>query len=149
MANIDRRAHFGNELLNPDVVNWLLCMTEAEVGGQGVKAQTAFMETIFNRAMARNQSLWVCLHTRYFPNITYSRARASLANIGYMHKKYDAILQNVLDLSNFANGGTGNASENVGFGRNGYLTASFNGEKFGVEEADLAWAKSADFVVQP
>lgn len=51
------RSKFANELANPSVRDMLMRLTKGEVGNQGALAQQAFMETVFNRAAARGQTL--------------------------------------------------------------------------------------------
>ncbi len=135
---VDRSA-FAGELSDPSVRNRLFAMTEAEVGGQGPQAQQAFMESVFNRAQSRGQTLSQTLSGSYFPQQTYDRASA-LAGSPALGAKYSGLLGQVSGGSNVANFATGNASGTVGFGALGYQTTSYGGEKFGVEQADLGWA---------
>ncbi len=131
------RQKFGKELENPEVLNRLYGYTNAEVGNQGPQAQQAFMESIFNRAHARDQTLAETLSGSYFPQITHFRARQPLSEAQQGH--YGDIAQNVLGGSNIANYATGNASGTVGFA-GGPRTAGFGGERFGIEGPDARWA---------
>ena len=133
------RSSFAAELANPAIRNKLFAMTEAEVGGQGAQAQQAFMETIFNRGSARGMSLDQVLSDKaYFPKQTFDNAQRWMG--GGLDAKYGDALGRVRGGSNLANYATGNASGDVGFG-GGPQTAAFGGEKFGVEKADMSWAK--------
>lgn len=135
------RSSFASELDDPKVRSRLLALTEAEVGSQGPEAQQAFMETIFNRAAARKQSLWDTMHGSYFPDITHERT-ASKTGDPSLERKYGDIYKSVYGGSNIANYATGNASGTVGFA-GGPKTAEFNGERFGIEGSDKTWAESA------
>lgn len=135
---LDRRS-FDEELKNPEVRKRLLAVTEAEVGSQGEDAQKAFMETIFNRAKARGQSLWDTLHGSYFPATTHSKADALMGD-KRLEEKYRSIYESVIGGSNITNGATGNASGDVGFG-GGPETFRSGWERFGIEAPDLPWWK--------
>jgi len=135
----DGRRAFASELADPAVKSRLFAMTEAEVGGQGPQAQTAFMESVFNRASARGQTLQQTLGANYYAPESISRV-ASLRNDPLLSAKYDDILKQVQGGSNVSNWATGNASGSVGFG-GGPQTAMIAGEKFGIEKPDLAWAR--------
>ena len=141
LANL--RTGFGNELTDPRVKNALFGLTHAEVGGQGPQAQQAFMETVFNRAAARNKSLADTINDRaYFPAITHQRAaRGAPAN---MADHYSGLLDQVSGGSNVSNFATGNASGTVGFA-GGPQTYAANGERFGVEGPDRKWATQVGF----
>lgn len=133
------RSSFDAQLSDPIVRARLFAITNAEVGGQGAQAQQAFMETIFNRASARNMSLASVLNDRgYFPAETFANADRFM-NDPAMEQKYAAMLAQVRAGSNVSNYATGNASGSVGFG-GGPQTFTAGGEKFGVEKPDMAWA---------
>lgn len=133
----DDRAKFSEELKDPAVAARLAAYTEAEVGSQGPAAQQAFIESIMNRASARNQTLRQTLSGSYFPAVTHMRAMQFMNNPKLM-AKYGAIISAVLGGSNISGLATGNASGSVGFG-GGPLTVIIGGEKYGVERADIAW----------
>lgn len=134
----ERRARFQNELQDPKIRNRLLALTHAEVGNQGPKAHQAFMETLFNRADARGQSLWDTMHGPYFPQITHQRTSARTGD-PRLDQQYGNLLQEVASGSNVANFATGNASGTVGFA-GGPQTAAYGGERFGIEGPDRRWA---------
>ncbi len=134
------RSSFNAELSDKSLLTRLFAMTNAEVGGQGSAAQQAFMETIFNRASARGMSLASVLNDRgYFPAETFANADRFMADPAMLEQKYAALLAQVRAGSNLSNYATGNASGSVGFG-GGPQTFAAGGEKFGIEQADMAWA---------
>ena len=51
------RSAYAQELANPDTRRLLMASTEAEVGDQSPAAQQAYMESVMNRASARNTDL--------------------------------------------------------------------------------------------
>ena len=132
------RSRYADELADPTVRAQLYGITHAEVGGQGPQAQQAFMESVFNRAAARGQSLSQTLgDRRYFPRETFDRAARGAPSD--MLPLYDTHLQSVLGGSNLAQFATGNASGGVGFA-GGPQTYSAGGERFGIEGPDRKWA---------
>lgn len=133
------RASFADQLSNPATRERLLSIAHAEVGGQGPQAQQAFLETILNRAAARNQTLDQTLSGSYFPAVTYQRAARGLND--QQRLQYDPILKDVMGGSNVANYATGNASGTVGFA-GGPQTSAYNGERFGIEGPDRKWAEA-------
>lgn len=130
------RGRFAKELADPRVRDRLIAYTQAEVGGQGPEAQQAFMETIFNRAIARNQPLAQVLSGSYFPATTHTRAARPVGDT--MRASYEPIIGKVMAGSNITNYATGNASGTVGFA-GGPQTAAFGGERFGIEGPDKGW----------
>lgn len=104
------RARLVAELNRPEVKDRLMALTGVEVGGQGAEAARAFVETVFNRALARNQSLERTMQTDYYPN---------LGNTGSLtpadRSRMTAIIDDVVRGSNSTNYATGNASGTVGF----------------------------------
>jgi hypothetical protein len=146
MDLISARSLFAPELQNPAIRSRLFGMTHAEVGGQGPEAQQAFLETIFNRAAARNQPLAQTLSGSYFPAVTYNRAVRGVNDS--QRGRYEELLGQVLGGSNVGNYATGNASGTVGFA-GGPQTAAYGGERFGVEGPDRSWAQQMGFGGQP
>jgi uncharacterized protein (TIGR02594 family) len=104
-----QRARFADELKNPEAARLLAASTEAEVGGQGPKAQQAYIESVMNRASARGKTLTDTLRDRrYYPPTTINKldrpvGAGAQANI-------DAISRSVLAGSNISNFATGNES---------------------------------------
>jgi hypothetical protein len=135
----DIRAQHEAELQDPTTRYELYNLTHNEVGGQGPEAQQAFMESVLNRATARNQSLAETINdTHYYPAQSFKTAALS----GQHMANYNDILQNVIDGSNISRYATGNASGGVGF-NGGPRTASFGGEHFGIEGPDQGWHGAA------
>ena len=135
------RSQFKAELQDPNTRTKLLALTHAEVGNQGPDARQAFLETVINRAQARNQPLSAVIHDQqYFPAITHQRAARGIDP--QTAQEYAPILDNVLNGSNVAHYATGNASGTVGF-NGGPQTAAYGGERFGVEGPDRNWATKA------
>ena len=133
------RSSFDAELANPAVRARLLAITNAEVGSQGPQAQQAFMETVFNRASSRGQTLDQTLRGSYFPKTTYDAADRVMGSPA-METKYADMLAKVRGGSNLSNYATGNASGTVGFA-GGPQTFAANGERFGIEGPDRRWAE--------
>ena len=135
------RSKISPELQDPAVRSQLYAVTEAEVGSQGPAAQQAFMESVLNRAQARGMTVAQVLSDRsYFPATTMARA-ARVASDPQLATKYSALTDNVLQGSNVSNFATGNASGTVGFA-GGPKTFEAQGEHFGVEAPDAAWARA-------
>lgn len=130
------RTRFLDELANPAVRDRLIAYTRSEVGGQGPQAQQAFMESIFNRAVARNQPLAKTLSGSYFPAVTHQRAMRPVSEAE--RAAYTPLVSDVLGGSNVAKYATGNASGTVGFA-GGPQTAAYGGERYGVEGPDRGW----------
>ena len=141
------RSKFIDELADPGVKSGLLALTHAEVGNQGPQARQAFMESVINRAAARNRSVADTVYDRnYYPDITFRRMRQGVP--AHLAGDYDRLLQQVAQGSNVSNFATGNASGSVGFA-GGPHTYSANGERFGVEGPDRKWAQSVGFAGGP
>ncbi len=130
------RSQFYKELRNPEVMCHFAGRLHTEVGSQGRDAQIAWCETTFNRAAARGKSLMTTLCGHYFPRSrdgTYTPIRIN-------NPAYFALIRKVAEEgTNTTYGATGNASGTVGFGRRGFQTAAYRGERFGVEEGDKKW----------
>ncbi len=133
------RQKFADELKDPEVAARLAAYVEAEVGGQGEKAQRAFIESIMNRADARGQTLRKTLDGSYFPRETHERARR-YSRDPRIQEKHKKAIEAVLGGSNTSGYATGNASGSVGFA-GGPRTSSYGGENFGIEGPDLKWAR--------
>lgn len=123
--------------IDPKTAVELYKLTQNEVGGQGIEAQQAFLETVFNRAKVRKQSIADTINDRnYYPAASFKEVPL---HDGVDTTDYQDVLNNVINGSNISDFATGNASGNVGFG-GGPQTAQFGGEKFGIEEPDLRGA---------
>ena len=133
------RSQFKNDLQNPEIRNRLIALTHAEVGNQGPEAKQAFLESVVNRAAARNQPLSSAINDpSYFPRITQQRAARGVP--GDLAGGYQPLVDAMAGGSNTANYATGNASGTVGF-NGGPQTAAYGGERFGIEGPDRAWAQ--------
>lgn len=133
------RARYAQELNDPALAARLAGITHAEVGGQGPEARQAFMESVLNRAAARNQTLGQTLTGSYFPAVTYERA-GRLAADPRIVGQYGDMTRATLGGSNVGQFATGNASGTVGFA-GGPQVAAYGGERFGIEGPDAAWAR--------
>lgn len=130
------RDRLAEELKDPRIRDRLIAYTKAEVGGQGPQAQQAFIESIFNRAVARRQTLERTLSGSYFPDVTHQRAQGPVGEA--QRASYAPLVRDVLGGSNLSNFATGNASGTVGFA-GGPQTYAAGGERFGVEGPDKGW----------
>ena len=103
--------------MTPGVKEKLYKLTQAEVGGQGEKAQQAFMETVANRAAITGRTIdSIVSDKRYYePIVTKGNGNVNnLASVSESVKgKYDKILKKVIEGSNITNGATHNASGSV------------------------------------
>ena len=134
------RSSFIDETNDPAVRERLMRLTEAEVGGQGPAATHAFMETVFNRAAARGQSLTEAMNdSGYYPAVSLRGKAPSDRDM------YGKALDNVLSGSNVSNYATGNASGRVMFAGGPQTYAPGTGERFGREGPDLGWANSIGY----
>lgn len=138
-----------NELLvqwnNPTIRAAVQARIEIEVGSQGEKAQQAFLECISNRSVSRYDGDLVKAvnnHDGYYPQKDNSRWKNLSGQIDdTLEEKYKNIGHKVFkEASNISKYATGNASGSVGFG-GGPQTLHTGGEKFGIESADIGWAK--------
>lgn len=102
-----QRLQFEYELeKNPRLMTKLTYLVDKEVGTQGTKAQQMFLETVMNRAVAREEKIADVLTPAYYPPL-----RKGVRPVGKAkEKKYAALLDNVLEGSNLSNFATDNAS---------------------------------------
>lgn len=136
---LDMRAQQAQELEDPRVLGQMFNLTHNEVGNQGPEARQAFMETLFNRATARGQSLEQAINDRrYYPRVSYRPASLGPETIN----DYTNTLTNVTGGSNLSRYATGNASGRVSF-NGGPHTYAAGGERFGIEGPDLGWHPNA------
>jgi hypothetical protein len=129
------RQSYAEELKNnPKLKQDLFDLAEAEVGGQGVVAKQAFMESVLNRAAARGQTLAQAIHDRaYYPNTTMRKVGTGRGN------RAEEQLMEVFEGSNISNWATGNASHGVGFAGGPKTLDLGTGDYFGTEGPDLKW----------
>lgn len=96
--------------MNPETEALLFSSAKAEVGNQGEEAIQAYMESVFNRAMATNKSLYEILSDPgYYPDQTKNQLSTETTANG----QYSAILEQVLNGSNVSQFATDNASADV------------------------------------
>ena len=128
----NERSQFSAELQDPDIKQRLFSLTHQEVGNQGQTAQHAFIETVFNRAAARGQTLRRTMAHDYYPNQSLRYVPGA---------NYQGTLDAVMGGSNVSGLATGNASLDVGFA-GGPQTFKAGGERFGIEGPDRGWARA-------
>jgi hypothetical protein len=128
----DARAVFADELSKPAIRDRLMALTHKEVGSQGRQAQNALIETVINRAAARKQSLDQTMRLGYYPNMGNTNALSE-----EQRQQYGPMIDEAIGGANISNYATGNASKKVDVGAE---TFESQGERFGVEERDRAWA---------
>lgn len=142
------RSHHKQWLSNPVVRDRIIALTKQEVGGQGPGAQLKFMESLFNRSDSRFQGdvMRVLNQSDYYPNLG---SPASLSNKD--RESMGPLLERVVnENTNESNYATGNSSFDpktgrvVGFNK-GVETSYDNGEHYGVEGPDMAWAQGKGF----
>ena len=136
------RAKLFQQMNDPNIRAAVFARVDIEVGGQGPKAQQAFMEAIANRAAARRMSLYDVVSNKdgYYPRKDdYKWKNAASKADPNLEKKYSDMANTVGSGSNIAKFATGNASGTVGVGQQ---TFESNGERFGIENPDAGWAKS-------
>jgi len=91
-------------------------LTQAEVGGQGARAQQAFMETVANRSAIQGKTIDFTVSDRryYEPIMGEGKSINTLRAVSDSTRaKYDKILNKVIEGSNITNGATHNASAGV------------------------------------
>jgi len=110
LTNIRQR--FGNELENPEIHRLLAASTAAEVGGQGPEAEQYYIESVFNRAAARNRSLRQTVRdSEYYPPTTINRLDDSIQPA--KQAQIDKIIASIMAGANESNFATGNESGQV------------------------------------
>jgi hypothetical protein len=128
----DARAAFSDELREPAIRYRLMALTHKEVGSQGRQAQKALIETVINRAAARKWSLDQTMRLGYYPDMGNTNALSE-----EQRQQYGPMIDEALGGTNISNYATGNASKKMDVGAE---TFESQGERFGVEERDRAWA---------
>jgi hypothetical protein len=134
-----QRTRFADELRDSATHERLLRLTQAE----NPQNPQAFMESVMNRAAARQQTLTEAMNDRhYYPRVSLvGRTPQDRATM-------EAALNRVLGGSNMIHYATGNASLNVGFGYGHGARDPFTyrdpvtHERYGIEnrESDIRWA---------
>src|SRR4030095_9323867 len=122
------RSGFADELADPEVRQQIYSLTDNEVGDKGPAPHQAFIETLFNRAQKRGQSLYQAATDRnYYPKVSF-RPRPGA--------DYRDNLLAALNGSDISGGATGNASGSVGFA-GGPQTFATGGERAAIEGPHL------------
>jgi hypothetical protein len=104
LANVRKR--FADELLDPDMHRLLAASTAAEVGGQGPKADQYYIESVFNRAAARNRSLKKTVtDSDYYPSTTLNKLGKTFS--AAEQARIDKIIDSVMGGSNESDFATG------------------------------------------
>ena len=147
------RARFAAEMQNPEVRDRMAALVEAEVGSQGPQAKQALIESIYNRAASRGQTLERTMQRDYYEPMRTGKFERALGNLTPEQRaSAEAIRGEVVGGSNISQFATGNWSGRPGGGlggRGGYPTTSFRGEQFSVQAADVKWAQQARVGGQP
>jgi hypothetical protein len=111
----------------------LFSLASNEVGSQGEQAHLAFVESVFNRATARGQTLKRTMASDYYP----AKSRRYVPGADYQ----DA-LNTVMSGSNRSQLATGHAEGGSGVSfAGGPRVLSTGGEDFGIEGPDMQWAR--------
>ena len=122
----------------PEVRERLYRLAKVEVGGQSPDAASAFFETVFNRAVARCQTVKRAADDAdYYPRVSvrgkpYSKRDEAM---------FGEALQRVREGSNISRLATGNASGHVGFAGGPQTYAPGTGERYGIEGPDVGWVR--------
>ena len=134
------RARIAQELqTNPDLRRKLMASTLAEVGDQGSTAMQAYLESVMNRAIARNQSLDHTISSNYYPPQTRSKLNRKISKP--LQQALDPLIEQVLAGSNLAKYATGNESGSVHSGGAPVVFDPGTGERFVIENPDARWAR--------
>jgi len=137
----DVRARYAQELQDPKVQQRMAALMQAEVGTQGPQAKQALLETIFNRAAARKQTLMRTMQADYYEPMRTGAFNRALANLSPTQmESYRNYLQSVMGGSNISNFATGNESGGVRSGGAPIFFAS-QGERYVGENPDAAWIR--------
>ncbi len=112
----------------------LFANANAEVGGQGDVADRAYLESVVNRARARDMpTIAAATDRNYYPPGSVAGKPPGPERTAQL----DAALTDVMNGSNYARGATGNASGTVGFAGGPQTLALGPGmERFGIEGPD-------------
>jgi hypothetical protein len=119
----------------------LAASTAAEVGRQGSKAEQYYIESVFNRAAARDMSIQTTVtDNKYYPSTTLNKLDKAVESA--VQARIDKIIENVIAGSNESNFATGNESGDVHCGGAPVTRDVSPGkERFVRELPDLKWIK--------
>jgi hypothetical protein len=137
------RQRFANELTDREIHRLIGASTAAEVGGQGAKAEQYYIESVINRATARNMTLKQTLtDSRYYPATTINKLGKPVSSA--KQAKIDQIIARVMAGANESNFATGNESGAVHSGGAAVTRDLGPGkERFVRENPDSKWIKKA------
>src|SRR5262249_1998939 len=106
------RKQFADEVHDPEIRRLLAASADAEVGGQGSDATQYYLETVFNRAAARNRTLKrTVTDTAYYPETTTSKLGRTFAPA--VQARIDEIIDGIMAGANESNFATGNESGDI------------------------------------
>jgi hypothetical protein len=150
----DVRSQFNDELQNPAVYNKLIASIEAEVGGQSPTAKLAYIESVMNRAAARNMTIDQTISSAapkgYYPPSTISKLGKTYGDD--IVSQNSPLISQALGGSNISNFATGNESGKV-YSAGAPHTLSTGpkpgDERFVLENPDLAWGQKQGAQVIP
>jgi hypothetical protein len=135
------RKRFSSEVQDPEIRRLIAASTNAEVGDQIQKAWHYYIETVFNRAAARDMTLkqTVTSDARqggYYPKSTIDRLGDRVPPA--RQAQIDQIIANIMAGANESNFATGNESGSL---RNGQVTRDMGPgkERFVREPHDKVW----------
>jgi hypothetical protein len=139
------RQRFSNELQHPEIHRLIAASTNAEVGGQGAKAEQYYIESVFNRAVARNKTLRQTLTSDnrqggYYPATTIDKLGDPVP--APKQAQIDQIIASVVTGANESNFATGNESGAVHSGGAPVTRNLGSGkERFVQEIPDKSWIR--------
>ncbi len=141
------RQQFVTELHDPEIHRLVAASTNAEVGGQGPKAEQYYIESVFNRATARKMTLKQTLTSDarmggYYPATTINRLGDHVQPA--KQAQIDQIIAGVMAGANELNFATGNESGPVRSG-GAPITRDLgpHKERFVQEIPDTNWVRKA------
>jgi hypothetical protein len=147
-----RQAQFSQELADPNTRRLFAASVNAEVGGQGPRAEQAYIESVMNRAASRGMTLNQALtsaHSQidpvtgqrgYYPDTTIRKLGEGFGPD--QQGRINGYIQNALRGSNVSNFATGNESGSVHSGGAPVAFDPRTGERFVQENADAKWVAS-------
>jgi hypothetical protein len=138
------RSRFATEVKDPEIRRLIAASADAEVGGQGSKAEQYYIETVFNRAASRDKSLESTVRDdKYYPASTRNKLGRAVGSRA--QALVDGIIANIMAGANESNFATGNESGRVHSGGAPVTRDLGPGkERFVRELPDLGWVKKME-----
>jgi len=134
---VAERAALMKELQDPAVAARVFSNITTEVGSANPARLQAYIETIFNRALARHKTLMQTVSdTGYYPGVSLRNVQVSAKQMEAYRKALDAVAAGG-NITNFA---TGNESGSVHSG-GARVTYASGGERFVRENPDVWWSQ--------